>query len=51
MTNGEALMKAFPKLKIYKFDIWIHVYYFADRYFPVLREWWDAPYKAESEGG
>jgi hypothetical protein len=49
LTNGEKLLQAFPYIKVYKFETWVHCYYMDDRYFAVLREWFDAP-MAESEG-
>ena len=49
LTNGEKLLQVFPYIKVYKFETWVHCYYMDDRYFAVLRKWFDAPIDESEE--
>ena len=54
MTNGEALKKLFPQIDTTEAKKTVHVLLngvtIEDFELWVSKKWWNAPYKAESEG-
>ena len=51
-TNGDMIKAIFPKSRIYKLENFVQFWYTENedgRHVNFRRDWWDAPYKSESE--